>query len=431
MPESRQLDLVVVGGGPAGLAAAAAAAEHGKQVLVIDQAPRLGGQIWRHREGDGLPDIATRLLHDVQPPRVAVAHGASVIDALAPTRIVVDFGGRVAVVETSALVLATGAMERLLPFPGWTLPGVVGVGGLQALLKEGAPLDGKRVVIAGTGPLLWPVADAVVRHGGRLVAIAEQVGGGELMRFGVRLLRRPPLVARAVSYRRTTWRAAFHTGSWPLRAEGEGELRSVTLRVGSGERRYDVDWLAAAAGLLPRIELGQLLGCRIEGGALAVDARQATSVSGVWAAGECTGISGDDGACAEGTIAGLAAIGVAEIPERLVRRRQRAEALGRDIERTFAPRPELRGRVTPETLICRCENVPAGVIDPTWDFRQAKLWTRLGMGACQGRVCGAACHFLYGWKGNAVRPPLEPPALGSWGRALSPATPPSTSPTER
>lgn len=419
MTEPRRLDLVVVGGGPAGLAAADAAAHHGKQVLLIDQAPRLGGQIWRHRDGDPLPRFARDLMHGVQPPRVSLALGASVVDAASPNRLVVDFGGRVAVVDTDAVVLATGAMERFLPFPGWTLPGVVGVGALQALIKAGTPMAGARVVIAGTGPLIWPVAEAVVRAGGSLQLIAEQVGVGAVAAFGAGLLTRPRLIGRAIGYRRATWRTPFRTGSWPLRAEGGGRLEAVVMRSGRGrERRIDVDWLATAAGLIPRTDLGRLLGCRLDGAGLAVDDTQATSVPGVWAAGECTGVSGDEGARIEGAIAGLAAIGITELPAKLVRRRTTTRAFGAHLARTFLPRAELRDRVEASTVICRCEDVCAGALDPAWEFRQAKLWTRIGMGACQAQVCGSACSFLYGWDANAVRPPLEQPQLGGWARAI-------------
>lgn len=421
MTEARRLDLVVVGGGPAGLAAASAAADRGAQVLVIDQAARLGGQIWRHRRGDVLPRGARELLQAVRPPRISIATGASVIDALSPDRLVVDFGGRVAVVETRAVVIATGAMERFLPFPGWTLPGVVGVGGLQALIKSGTPMTGARVVIAGTGPLVWPVADAAVKAGATVELIAEQASGGTIARFGAGLLARPALLARAIGYRRSTWRSAFRTSSWPIEAEGSDRLEVVVMRTGRGERRIAVDWLATAVGLVPRTELGRLLGCGLDGEAIRVDASQATTVAGVWAAGECTGVSGDEGARAEGWIAGLAAIGVTDVPGRVRRRRSSSRAFGRRLDRVFAPRPELRDRIDPTTIICRCEDVPAGALEPGWSARQAKLWTRLGMGACQGRVCGTACGFLHGWDANAVRPPLEQPQLGGWARAITDA----------
>jgi NADPH-dependent 2,4-dienoyl-CoA reductase/sulfur reductase-like enzyme len=419
---ARRLDLVVVGGGPAGLAAAHAAAGLGRQVLLIDQAPRPGGQIWRHRPGDALPTAAHELLDAVRPPRVSVALGASVVDAAGPTRLIVDFGGRVAPVDTAAIVLATGATERLLPFPGWTLPGVVGVGGIQALLKSGLPVAGSRVVIAGAGPLAWPVASSLHRAGAVVEEILEQADWLPVAGFALSLLGRPATLLRALRYRLATLGVPYRTGSWAVRAEGSDHLTHVVLRRGGSERRVACDWLATAAGLVPRTQLGQLLGCTLRDEALVVDTHQATGIPGVWAAGECTGVSGDRGARLEGTIAGLAAAGVTRMPAALLRRRDRERRFGQRLERVFAPRRELTERVTPETIVCRCEDVRAAGIDPRWSSRQAKLWTRIGMGACQGAVCGVACRTLYGWDANAPRPPLEQPDLGGWARALADVT---------
>jgi hypothetical protein len=184
------------------------------------------------------------------------------------------------------------------------------------------------------------------------------------------------------------------------------------------------DWLAAAAGLLPRTELAELLGCALagggDGGGISVDDDQATSVPGIWAAGECCGVKGETAGMAEGTIAGCMA---ADAPTTIPSRTRKIQAAGRRfgglLEAAFAPRPELLRRVTPETIVCRCEDVPAGAIDPAWSPRQAKLWTRAGMGSCQGAVCGPACTALYGWGRNAVRPPLASPPLGAWAGALT------------
>jgi len=155
-----RVDVLVVGAGPAGLAAATAAAVRGCRVVVVDQAPRPGGQIWRHREGEPAPKRAMTAIDAATKAGATFAARTSVIDADGPGRLLIDVDGHVEELQTSALVLATGAVERLLPFPGWTLPGVVGVGGLQALVKAGLSLAGTRVVLSGTGPLLLPVAGA-------------------------------------------------------------------------------------------------------------------------------------------------------------------------------------------------------------------------------------------------------------------------------
>jgi NADPH-dependent 2,4-dienoyl-CoA reductase/sulfur reductase-like enzyme len=421
----RRHDVVVIGAGPSGLAAAATAAAMGRSVLVLDQAPRPGGQIWRHRAGAAVPARARHLLDRVRASGAVHAVG-TVVDAPAPGTLMVDFGGRVDLVHAGAIVLATGAVERLLPFPGWTLPGVTGVGGLQALLKGGLAVRGRRVVLAGTGPLLYPVAASLAVAGAQVVAVLEQAPFAAVARFGARALLAPSRLRDAVRWRAATWRSAWHHDAWVTRAEGGGRLEAVTVAVAGREQHLACDWLGAAAGLVPRTELARLLGCVLEGEAIAVDAAQATSQPGVWAAGECTGIKGDAAAVVEGEIAGAAAAGDGGgMARRRARVRARGVAFGARLAATFALRPALRARVTPDTILCRCEDVPAGAIDPAWSARQAKLWTRVGMGACQGNVCGAACTALYGWEPPVVRPPLAAPPLGAWAGSLTPPEPPA------
>lgn len=416
----RRMDVVVIGAGPAGLAAAHAAATAGLQVLMLDQGLRPGGQIWRHQPGDVLPAAARALLHHAKPPHVSVAQRASVIDMLSPQELIVSFSGRVAHVETDAVVLATGAMERLLPFPGWTLPGVVGVGGIQALVKAGLRLVGSRVVLAGTGPLLLPVAATLSRAGARVVLIAEQAPRAAVLSFAQVALMNVGRMVDAAMWRIATLRSPYRTSSWVTAAWGSDRLREVTLSVGGSERTLTCDWLGTAAGLVPRTEVAALFGCALHGDAVAVDERQATSVSGVWAAGECCGVKGETYAVAEGTLAGLAAAGVEQLPADLLRARDTGREFGTALNTAFAPRKELRARVTAETIVCRCEDVRWGALDPAWSQRQAKLYTRIGMGACQGAVCGPACASLFSWNRNAVRPPFDHPEAQRWIHALNP-----------
>lgn len=421
MSDHRRVDIVVVGSGPAGLAAAAAAASHGRRVLVIDQGVRPGGQVWRHRDEHTLPARARALLARARNAGATFAAEARVVDLNSAQELVVDFRGRVAQVGAEAIILATGAKERFIPFPGWTLPGVTGVGALQALLKSGLRMTGKRVVLAGTGPLLFPVAAALTQAGAEVLMVAEQACAAALVRFGSGLLLSPGKLIAAVRYRGQFLATPFRTSSWVVRAQGEGRLGSVTLRSGDRTRDIECDWLGAAMGLVPNAELGQLLGCTLNADAIAVDALQRTSVAGVWAAGECTGVKGDDAGVAEGEIAGNAAAGDlrAAGAAPLVGARDAGRRFEQRLVRAFAPRPEVLAMADADTIICRCEDVRRGAIDPAWTQRQAKLWTRVGMGVCQGAVCGPACAALFGWEGNAVRPPLQAPATGPWSDALT------------
>lgn len=423
------VDVAVIGGGPAGIAAACRASQSGARVALIDEGPRPGGQIWRHRDA---PVPAARAWLE----RLART-SCTVLDSTAVFEILVEGDGPgpgsdgltftlhaagieapPARVRARRVVLATGARERFLPFPGWTLPGVLGVGALQALLKAGASFTDRRIVLAGSGPLLLPVAAALADDGARLVLVAEQAEARAVLRFGLGLWRQPAKILEAIRYRLAFLGSPFRHGVWASSAAGDGRVRSVTLTNGCRSWSEDCDLLGVSFGLVPNLELARLLGCSVQNDAVAVDARQQTSVPGVLAAGEPTGIGGVERAVVEGEIAGLVAAGRATEAEALSPRRARLQAFSRRLARAFALRPELERLPRPETLVCRCEDVAFGALDSGWGARRAKLYTRLGMGACQGRVCGTACASLFGWKPDTVRPPLLPVPLGVFTTAL-------------
>lgn len=413
-------DLVVIGAGPAGLAAAINAAACGQRVVLVDRQHRAGGQIWRHRDPGRLSPGARGWIDRAAVPAISFRRGAEVLDAEPPDTIIIETGDGVEALQGQAIILATGARERLLPFPGWTLPGVTGIGGLQALLKDGLDLKGSRVVIAGGGPLIFPVAAAVVSAGAHLLRMVEQADLLTLARFAGSLWHDPGKALAAVRYRHATRRTPFSAGSWVIRADGDTRLREVTLQVDGRRETLACDWLATGFGLVPNIEIGALFGCRIEDDALVVDDEQQTSIPGIHAAGECTGIKGDVAALAEGEIAGRAAVKDATLKadRGVFRRRDHGRAFGRRLARLLALRPEVKGLATDDTIVCRCEGVPRGAIDPGWTQRQAKLWTRIGMGTCQGAVCGPACAALFGWERNSIRPPLGAPSCARWNEAL-------------
>jgi NADPH-dependent 2,4-dienoyl-CoA reductase/sulfur reductase-like enzyme len=404
-------DVAVIGAGPAGIAAAARAAEAGARVVVLDESPHAGGQIWRHRAGYAPPAAARRWLARLERSGAQLLAGTSVVDARPGGDGVLlgtERGGAAGRVSAGALVLATGARERFLPFPGWTLPGVIGVGGAQALLKAGTSFAGKRVVLSGSGPLLLPVAAALAADGARVALVAEQAPLARVGAFAAGLWRRPSALVEAARYRARFLRTPYRTGTWVSEARGEGAVREVLVTDGRATDAIACDVLCTGFGLVPNTELPRALGCAVRGGVVAVDADQATDVPRVWCAGEPTGIGGVDLALAEGEIAGLAAVGRGDEARGLHARRDRLRALAEAMERAFAPRDELRALARPDTVVCRCEDVPLGAIARGWTPRQAKLYTRAGMGPCQGRVCGSALAFLHGWPADAVRPPSEP-----------------------
>jgi NADPH-dependent 2,4-dienoyl-CoA reductase/sulfur reductase-like enzyme len=378
--------------------------------VLLDESPRIGGQIWRHATEATLPSTARRWIDRLRRSGATVHTGTSVVDVHSDARgwlVLAEGGDAPYLVRAPSLVLATGARERFLAFPGWTLPGVIGVGGAQALLKAGVPFAGKRVVIAGSGPLLLAVASALAAAGARLLVVAEQATGKAVRRFARGLWRRPRAVFQAARYRARFLNTRYRTGTWVVAARGGERLEAVELSNGRRRSTLSCDVLCAGFGLVPNTELARLIGCSVTHGTVEVDTRQQTSCEGVFCAGEPTGIGGVDLALVEGSIAGLAAIGNERGVPALVRQRARLRAFAASMDRAFAPRPELRGLATPETIVCRCEDVAHGAIDSAWSPRQAKLYTRAGMGPCQGRVCGAALQFLYGWPADSIRIPAE------------------------
>jgi D-hydroxyproline dehydrogenase subunit alpha len=418
-------DVIVVGAGPAGIAAAVRAADGGRRVVLVDESPNIGGQIWRHRPGQPMPAAARRWVARVERSGARVLAGTSVADAYGDADagfvLVAERQGSPLTLRATRLVLATGARERFLPFPGWTLPGVVGIGGAQALLKGGMSVAGRAVVIAGSGPLLLPVAASLRAAGARVAIVAEQAPAGRVASFVAGLWRRPGALLDAARYRAGFARTPYRLGWWAIEARGTDAVREVVLTDGRATRVVRCDLLCTGYGLVPNTELPRLLGCATERGVVAVDDEQRTSVRGVWCAGEPTGIGGVELALVEGEIAGLSAADALSREGRaLLARRARRRRLAESLSRAFALRAELRDAVTHETIVCRCEDVAFGAVRAEWSPRQAKLYTRAGMGPCQGRVCGPALSFLCGWPGDTVRAPVAPVALAS---ALGPSAP--------
>ncbi|MFF0274171.1 NAD(P)/FAD-dependent oxidoreductase [Streptomyces sp. NPDC004330] len=446
-------DLLVVGAGAAGLAGAVTAAERGLAVALADSSEQTGGQYYRHPApglGANRPealhhgwsafaDLRRRLAagrvdhlagHHVWS-LVREADGTWSAHALTGPDGAADTPVRI---RARALLLATGAYERHLPFPGWTLPGVVGAGGAQAMLKSGLVLPGRRVVVAGSGPLLLAVASSLAAAGARVPALVEAAG---YLRYG----RAPRVLA---GNPRKAVEALLHTaalvrhrvpvrlGSAVTEVHGTDRVEAVTVaRVdrawrpvpGTG-RRIACDALAVGHGLVPQIDLAVTVGCatraRPDGTlGLALDDHQESSVPGLWAAGETGGVGGAELARTEGELAGRA-IAARLLGDRagagaaagLRRRRDRLRAFADLMSAAHAPGPGWPEWLTDGTDVCRCEEVPAGTVRAAVsdlgarDARTVKLLTRAGMGWCQGRMCGTAVSCLAA-AGATPEPPAE------------------------
>lgn len=414
MPAERY-DVLVVGAGPGGLVAAATAAAYGARVGLVDLQSRAGGQIWRHDLHRGAPQAAQTRIAAVERSGVAIHYGCQVVDGDGK-EVLVEGGQGAWRVGFESLILATGARELLLPFPGWTLPGVSGAGGLQALTKQGCPVAGKRIVVAGSGPLLLAAAATLHSHGAKVVGIFEQASLRAVSAFARRLWRWPARAAQAARLRWQLRSVGYHCGRVVRAAYGEDALRLLEVEDERGRvQRIDCHLLAVGYGLVPNVELAALMGCALEPwGAhsrVRVDSHQRTSVPYVYAVGEACGIGGLQPALVEGAIAAHAALGHPSEAGVLLGRRDHARQYAATVNESFALGARVRALAKSDTVICRCEDVPLSALGDFAEARAAKLATRCGMGACQGRICGAALAELGRLQPYLPRLPLFPARL--------------------
>jgi NADPH-dependent 2,4-dienoyl-CoA reductase/sulfur reductase-like enzyme len=407
-------DVLIVGGGPAGMAAAYTASQNGARVTIVDDNPNLGGQIWRQEHAKQSSKDAAIWFERIRSAKFDLLCGTRIISQPCENVLLAETLDGVCELAFSKLVLATGARERFLPFPGWTLPNVMGAGGLQALVKNGLPIEKKRVVVAGTGPLLLAVAAYLKKRGAKVLLIAEQTSQMKLLKFTLHLSKQPGKVVQAIALRQSLLSVPYKTNCYPIAANGIEKLESVRLKQGNKTFGIECDYLACGFHLLPNTELAALLGCKLGddgGGAVTVDEWQQTSVSDVFAVGEATGVGGVELALVEGQIAGYAATESKDMARALFSKRQRLRRFARLLNEAFALREELKHLVQPDTILCRCEDVTFERVTRFSSWREAKLQTRCGMGPCQGRICGAAAEFLFGWRVESVRPPIMPVRL--------------------
>jgi NADPH-dependent 2,4-dienoyl-CoA reductase/sulfur reductase-like enzyme len=432
-----QVDVAVVGGGPAGMAAAIAARRAGAAVALIDEYAAPGGQIWRRAFTEidqtaphSLPRAGRRLCTELAESGAAILAGWSVWAATNAgaaggvlTLLLVGPDGASRRVHARAVVLATGAYDRPLAFPGWTLPGVMTAGGAQALAKGQGVLPGRRVLLAGAGPFLLPVARQLRKGGAEVVAVVEATRRREWLAAAPRMAPHPGRLAAYAGYRARMASTRFVWGHVLVRAHGSERVERATIAAATPdwspkpgtERHFGVDAVCTAYGFLPSVELARALGCALRGDAVECDEHMQTTTRGVFVAGEAAGIGGSDLAVLEGELAGLGAATSHRDRSRLQRRRGRAAGFATVLEDLFGRRSGLAALADADTVLCRCEDVTAGAIDAAAADSPAalKIMTRCGQGPCQGRVCERMIAERLGTPARfSARAPLRPIPLG-------------------
>ncbi|MGG5887413.1 NAD(P)/FAD-dependent oxidoreductase [Falsiroseomonas sp. HC035] len=423
-------DVAVLGGGPAGMAAATEAARRGARVLLLEESPAPGGQVYRAPPPGFVikPDSDARAGNALRAALAAsgaevrtgcrvwgVGGGALVAAGVAPAPFRLDAlapDGSSFHVESRALVVCAGTHERIIPFPGWTLPGVMGLAAATILMKAQGVLPGRRVVVAGAGPLLFAVAWKLVKAGAKVAAVVDLATSGEWARALPALAARPDLLARGMG-----WRAGLRAQGVPVLAGARiaaAEGNAVLERVRVAERAFDCDALCIGHGLVPATEATRTFRATHryatgDGGWVPVlDQDGRCSVPFLYAAGDGAGIRGAAAAPDAGRLAALAALhdlGLLDGPSHAVARaiparaHARAARAGAAMARMMALRPVLVAAIPPDTVVCRCEGVTraeieAACTDGATDMNQLKQFTRCGMGPCQGRLCGEAAAEL-------------------------------------
>ena len=400
--------IIVVGAGPAGLAAAKSAAGKGCHVTVIDSQPRGGGQYWRHlTEVSGYKsNRSAAYLEELQQNKL-ITHitGAQVWSAEKlgdGYQLNYLQGGVEKKISAQKIILTTGAYDRTLPFPGWTTSGVMTPGGAQSLLKGHGVVAGKAIVVSGTGPFLLPVATALAKSGAHVEIIEAQ----SPLRWALSPLalllnpgKFPELIHYASAIVRLKIRVSFGSAVTEYH-DGVAQVSKVRSNLSirkKSVRNINADVVATGWGFLPDVTLGGILGCaqtldRDETVVFEVDKEQRASARNIWIAGEATGIGGADLALAEGAIAGLSATG-SRIPAGLRWKRFTKRLFARALQRSYPVGGGWQEWLRDETVICRCEEVSCQEIIESVqelgaeDARTSKLFTRAGMGLCQGRVC--------------------------------------------
>ncbi|MFV3074932.1 FAD-dependent oxidoreductase [Niveispirillum fermenti] len=450
---SRQ-DLLIVGAGPAGMVAAIVARRHGLSVTVIDDQPAPGGQIWRSVEQTARRDAILGPTFTEGRP-IAAQFRASGATYRAATqlwqiergyRAFVSHAGQAEVIEADTVILATGAQERPVPFPGWTLPGVLTVGAAQILLKNAGQVPAGPLRIAGSGPLPLLYAVQLLQAGGRIASYLDTTPPGRwraALRHLPGALHTPAALIKGLSWMAALRRAGVPVvrGATGIEAIGRTRVEAVRYRTRGGTIvTAPADTILVHEGVVPNIHLPLSLDCLMAWNeaqdcfAPVLDEWGESSQAGLFIAGDGAGIAGAKAACLRGELAALrvavkagrlATADAAAAAHRPRRQLDRERAVRPLLDSLFRPRPEIFAP-SDDTIICRCEEVTAGEVRALCGMgmpgpNQIKAATRTGMGPCQGRQCGyTLTRLLAAAQGRPpgevgflhVRPPLKPVTLG-------------------
>ena len=437
--------IAIIGAGPAGLAAAMTAAESNEQVVVIDSAPRPGGQYWRHLsqvEGYKSSRSAKYFSALQENEKIIYISGAQIWSAVhTENGITLNYlaAGIESSITAQKVILATGAHDRAIPFTGWERPGVMTPGAAQALLKGHNVIAGQRILITGTGPFLLPVAVGLAAAGADVVGIIEAHSPLRWLKSPLALLLNPQKSAELIYYHRKIAKYKLKVSFNRAVIAFDGKSATIAkidseLRIKKKESEIDCDVIAAGWGFSPDVTLGGILGCQQlvdrDGTVIfEVDGEQRSSIANIWIAGEATGIGGADLALIEGRIAAMSAIGRG-IPLRLRFARYRSQKFATALQVSYPVGNGWQGWLSQESKVCRCEEVSLGEICASVtelsanDARTSKLFTRAGMGMCQGRICSrnvseiiasqTQCHVTEQERiGYSNRPIAAPIALGA------------------
>ena len=440
-------ELVVIGGGPAGLAAAALAARAGVSTVLFDENPGVGGQIYRAITSTPVRNRAilgedywdgAALADEAKASGALIVNGATVWSLDRQRLVGVSLGGKARVIEAGRVIIATGSQERPFPIPGWTLPGVMTAGAAQTALKAQGLIVGGRTVLAGGGPLLWLLAAQTLRAGGTIDAILDTTPRRNWLQAAVHLpdFALSPYFAKGLALlREVRAKVPVHRAD-TIEAAGTDRVREVVFSGPGGTRRLPVDLLLLHQGVVPNVNLANAAGvahvwndrqlCFVP----VLDADFGSSVPGIAVAGDGAGIAGGTAAAERGRIAAIAAVRALKpdsvVPDtQAIRQRLQREEMGRAFLDCLNRPADAFRLPEGDTIACRCEEVTARQVRETAQMgcegpNQMKAFLRCGMGPCQGRLCGLTVTELIAAERKTspdevgyyrLRPPVKPITL--------------------